>query len=140
MSLRTILRPRRARTSARSTAVRISSACGWAVRVGSFTSSTREGKRCRRTYPDCRRTGETALVLRGHTRRRLTVRIPVALIAVLALLLGQSATAGPAAASQLYPESYHRFGLTGGGGTTARSAALTPARSGVTAKMSAASY
>src|SRR5439155_2230659 len=88
--------------------------------------------RCRRTYPDCRRTGETALVLRGHTRRRLTVRIPVALVAALALVLGQSATAGPAAASQSYPVSYHSFALTAGEGTTVRSGALTLASSGLT--------
>ena len=68
------------------------------------------------------------------------MRIPVALIAVLALLLGQLATAGPAAASQSYPVSYHRFALTAGEGTTVRSGALTLASSGFTAKTYADPY
>ena len=60
------------------------------------------------------------------------MRIPVALVALLALLLGQSATAGPAAASQVYPVSYHSFALSGGQGTVLRSGALTLASSGLT--------
>jgi len=59
------------------------------------------------------------------------VRIPVALVAVLALLLGQSATAGPAAASQPYPVSYHSFALSAGTGTVVQSGALTLGSSGL---------
>jgi len=70
--------------------------------------------------------------LPGHTRRRLTVRIPVALVAGLALVLGQGATAVPAAASQAYPVSYHSFALSAGQGTTVRNGALTLASSGLT--------
>src|SRR5712691_6169530 len=117
---------------ARSTVGRISSGCGSAGRGASCMSSIPEEKRCRRMSPGSRRTGETALVLPGHTRRRLTVRIPVGLVAVLALLLGQSATAGPAAASQAYPVSYHSFALSAGQGTVVRSGALTLGSSGLT--------
>jgi len=63
--------------------------------------------------------------------RRLAVRIPVAVVAVFALLCGQSATAGPAAASQSYPVSYHSFALSGGQGTILRSGALTLASDGL---------
>jgi len=59
------------------------------------------------------------------------VRIPVALVAVLALLLGQSAAAGPAAASQAYPVSYHSFALSAGTGTVVQSGALTLGSSGL---------
>lgn len=60
------------------------------------------------------------------------MRIPVALAAALALLIGQSATAGPAAASQPYPVSYHSFTLSAGQGTTLESGALVLASSGFT--------
>jgi len=60
------------------------------------------------------------------------VRIPVALVAGLALVLGQGATAVPAAASQAYPVSYHSFALSAGQGTTVRNGALTLASSGLT--------
>jgi hypothetical protein len=60
------------------------------------------------------------------------MRIPVALVAVLVLLFGQSATAGPAAASQPYPVSYHSFALSAGQGTTLESGALVLASSGFT--------
>ncbi len=60
------------------------------------------------------------------------MRIRVVLVATLALLLGQSATAGPAAASQVYPVSYHSFTLTAGTGTTLKSGALILASSGFT--------
>ena len=59
------------------------------------------------------------------------MRIPVALVAVLALLLGQSAAAGPAAASQAYPVSYHSFALSAGTGTVVQSGALTLGSSGL---------
>ena len=60
------------------------------------------------------------------------MRIPVALVAGLALVLGQGATAVPAAASQAYPVSYHSFALSAGQGTTVRNGALTLASSGLT--------
>ncbi len=60
------------------------------------------------------------------------MRIPVALITVLALLLGQSATTGPVAASQPYPVSYHSFALSAGTGTVVQSGALTLGSSGLT--------
>jgi len=60
------------------------------------------------------------------------VRIPVALVAVLALLFGPSATSGPAAASQAYPVSYHSFALSAGTGTVVKSGALTLGSSGLT--------
>src|SRR5438552_18003027 len=110
----------------------MSSGYGWAGPAASSTSSTRAARRCRRTFPDFRRTGETALVFPGHTRRRLTVRIPVTLVAVLALLFGPSATSGPAAASQTYPVSYHSFALSAGTGTGGKSGALTLGSSGLT--------
>jgi hypothetical protein len=53
------------------------------------------------------------------------MRIPAALVAVLALLFAQSVTAGPAAASQAYPVSYHSFALSAGQGTTLKNGALT---------------
>lgn len=43
----------------------------------------------------------------------MTVRIPIALAPALVFLVGQSAMAGPAAASQAYPVSYHSFTLFG---------------------------
>lgn len=58
------------------------------------------------------------------------MRVPVALVAAVALLFGQSATAGPAAASQPYPVSYHSFALSAGQGTTLESGALVLASSG----------
>ena len=60
------------------------------------------------------------------------MRIPVALVAVLALVLGQSATAGPAAASQAYPVSYHSFTLSAGQGTVLKAGALALGSSGLT--------
>src|SRR5207247_1110485 len=129
---RTIPPRRRTRTCARSTVGRISSASGSADRAASSTSSIHEEKCCRRTLRDCPRTGERALVLPDDAPRRLTVRISVAFVAVLALLLGQSAAAGPAAASQSYPVSYHSFALSAGEGTTLRGGALTLASSGLT--------
>ncbi len=60
------------------------------------------------------------------------MRIPVTLVAVLALLLGQSATTGPVAASQPYPVSYHSFALSAGTGTVVQSGALTLGSSGLT--------
>ena len=63
------------------------------------------------------------------------MRIPAALVAVLALLLGQSFAGGPAAASQSYPVSYHSFALTADpahGTTLTKAGALTLASSGFT--------
>ena len=60
------------------------------------------------------------------------MRIPVTLVAVLALLFGPSATSGPAAASQAYPVSYHSFALSAGTGTVVKSGALTLGSSGLT--------
>ena len=60
------------------------------------------------------------------------MRIPVTLVALLALLLGPSATSGPAAASQAYPVSYHSFALSAGTGTVVKSGALTLGSSGLT--------
>ena len=60
------------------------------------------------------------------------MRIPVALSAVLALLIGQAAWAGPVAASQPYPVSYHSFALSAGQGTALRNGALTLGSSGLT--------
>jgi hypothetical protein len=62
----------------------------------------------------------------------MTVKISIAIVATLALVLGQSATAGPAAAAQPYPVSYHRFAFSAGPGTTLTSSgALTLASSGL---------
>jgi hypothetical protein len=62
----------------------------------------------------------------------MTVKISIAIVAVLALVLGQSVTAGPAAAAQPYPVSYHRFALSAGSGTTLTSGgALTLASTGL---------
>ena len=60
------------------------------------------------------------------------MRIPVTLVAVLALLFGPSATSGPAAASQTYPVSYHSFALSAGTGTVVKSGALTLGSGGLT--------
>ena len=62
------------------------------------------------------------------------MRIGVALVAVVALVLGQSATAGPAAASQMYPVSYHKFTLSADSahGTSLTRGALTIAATGTT--------
>ena len=59
------------------------------------------------------------------------MRIPLAFVAVVAILLGQAAAAGPAAASQAYPVSYHSFALSDGQGTSVRNGALTLASSGL---------
>jgi len=61
------------------------------------------------------------------------VKISIAFVAVLAIVLGQSALASPAAAAQAYPVSYHRFVLSAGPGTTLTTGgALTLATSGLT--------
>ena len=57
--------------------------------------------------------------------------MPLAFVAVVAILLGQAAAAGPAAASQAYPVSYHSFTLADGQGTSMRNGALTLASSGL---------
>ena len=60
------------------------------------------------------------------------MKILIAIVAVLALVLGQSATVGPAAAAQPYPVSYHRFAFSAGPGTTLTSSgALTLASTGL---------
>jgi hypothetical protein len=68
------------------------------------------------------------------------MRIPAALVAIFALLFGQSVTAGPAAASQAYPVSYHSFALSAGLGTTFRNGALTLGSSDLTSTSYADPY